>query len=142
MYSIRKKFKFEMAHLLDTCYSEECQNIHGHSYVLEVFIQALGLNADGMIIDFKKLKEIVQKLVIDRFDHSLVLSNCDKNRYDWVSLIPGKKVIVGYNPTAENMTRDIYDSLFHVIAMELPLTQLKIRLHETDTGYAEYRGTK
>lgn len=40
MFTIRKEFKFEMAHQLYTCYSEACKNaIHGHSYILELFLQ-------------------------------------------------------------------------------------------------------
>lgn len=139
-YRVRKLFKFEMAHVLSRSYSEECQTIHGHSYRLEVIITA-DLNADGMVIDFKLLKEIVKKKVIDKFDHSLVIPNINKADYDWVKLIPGKKVVVDYNPTAENMAKRIYSSIFWEIRKMIPdILLLVVRLHETDTGYAEYSG--
>ena len=36
-YTIRKQFKFEMAHQLKDSYSAAChENLHGHSYVLEL----------------------------------------------------------------------------------------------------------
>ena len=59
MYKIRKLFKFEMAHVLTTAYTKECCNLHGHSYRMEVFITSGALNEDGMVIDFKKLKELL-----------------------------------------------------------------------------------
>ena len=38
---IRKLFKFEGAHVVRNCSSVRCrENIHGHSYVVEVFIES------------------------------------------------------------------------------------------------------
>jgi len=142
MWKIRKKFKFEMAHILNKSYSKECQNIHGHSYVLEVIITAIGLNVDGMVIDFKKLKEIVNEKIINKFDHILVLCpDVGGSIPSIIDMYDLKVVFVKYNPTAENMAKDFYDILFREISVEVKgLVKLQIRLHETDTGYSEYGG--
>ena len=92
-YTISKLYEFEMAHKLDTCYSECCKQTHGHTYKLKVGIQSNRLNKDGMVMDFKQLDNIVHPLVMF-FDHSF---------QDIVSF--------GKNPTAENMAKMIFDSI-------------------------------
>jgi len=143
-FIIRKLFKYEMAHALTSCYSEECKSIHGHSYVLEVIIEADCLNIDGMVMDFKKLKEIVKKRVLQDFDHALVLQTHESAQREEFFLpndLHSKIVFVDYNPTAEMMAKDIYQRLcYDIKIMVRTLTNLSIRLHETATGYAEYSG--
>jgi 6-pyruvoyltetrahydropterin/6-carboxytetrahydropterin synthase len=137
MFTIRKTFKFEMAHILGQSYSKECQCLHGHSYKMEVIIKALGLNSDGMVIDFKKLKEEVDFRLLGRIDHKCMLQDDHYNIYGG-SPRPDF-VFVSYNPTAENMVKDFYETLKPYICSEVAsFVSLTIRLHETDTGYAEY----
>ena len=111
---VTKIFKFEMAHKLDTSYSEECRNIHGHSYKLEVTFEGV-INKDGMVIDFKKLKEIVQPLVTF-FDHGFI----------------DKESFFGMNPTAENMAHWIFDEIRKKTALII-----KVKLWETETCFVE-----
>ena len=75
---LSKEFKFEMAQALYG-YDGLCANIHGHSYRLWVTIRGDLVNQenrakDGMLLDFGLLKEIVKPLIIDKYDHSLVLN--------------------------------------------------------------------
>lgn len=51
---IRKQFKFEGAHIVRNCTSQRCrENIHGHSYIVEVFITSdkldHGLHGHGFL---------------------------------------------------------------------------------------------
>lgn len=140
MYRIRKKFKFEGAHILSSAYSEECsRSIHGHSYCVEIFIQSRYLNEDGMVIDFKKLKEIV-KPFIEAWDHQCLIFASDLPSLDEFkaakSALGTQIVPTPWNPTAENMAK----YLFHAISDHHMngTTLQKVRVHETDTGYAEY----
>jgi len=112
-FSVTKVFSFEMAHQLTDCYSNECKNIHGHSYKMEVTFSG-DIQKDGMIMDFKRMKEIVQPIV-DEFDHTFMT----KERF-------------GVNPTAENMASHV----FNVIRGKTPLLT-KIRLWETENCCAE-----
>lgn len=140
MYEIRKKFKFEMAHILNSSYAEECQQVHGHSYCLEVFIKAYHLNDDGMVVDFKKLKEIVQKEIINKLDHKILYDYKNKNELT-IQRLPGA-CAVDFNPTAENMVYDFYKILVYEINkldIDNEVWLDKVRLHETDTGCAEYK---
>ena len=50
---IRKLFKFEGAHIVRNCSSHRCrENIHGHSYIVEVFITSDKLDRGYMVMDF------------------------------------------------------------------------------------------
>ena len=132
MFIIRKQFKFEMSHRLVTCYSDACKNIHGHSYILEVFFKNQFLNIDGMVIDFGEVKDKMGGY-IDSWDHCLALCKHDR---EWIELAVSQKTklkVLDYNPTAELMARDMY----HAFKEVFPQTY-KTRLHETATGYAEY----
>src|SRR5665811_2143363 len=76
---VTKRFYFEMAHALYQ-YDGLCQNIHGHSYNLEVTLtgetkKQPGHPKDGMVLDFGGLKKIVKSQIVDRFDHALMVNS-------------------------------------------------------------------
>ncbi len=137
MYTIRKLFKFEMAHWLNSAYSRECLNIHGHSYKMEIIIKSISLNEDGMVIDFKKLKEIINQEIIDVLDHAIMIDGRSACK---IQIGPTMKVVmVKFNPTAENMVKYIYDLLEpKLIPLIRGFISFEVLLHETDTGYASY----
>ena len=71
MLTATKTFTFDCAHRLP--YHEGlCKNIHGHTYKVDVTVeggrQGRGPE-DGMIIDFKRLKTICNKL-FNKYDHA------------------------------------------------------------------------
>ena len=117
--SITKKFEFEAAHKL-LGHPGKCKNLHGHSYKLEVTISSRKLNDQGMVMDFGDLKKIVNKWVIDKFDHSYL--------NDFFPI-----------PTAEQMIKWIYLKLdvFLQDNFDRGLTLEKVRLYETSNSYAE-----
>ena len=128
MFIIRKELKFEAAHVLSGSYSKCCQQVHGHSYRVEVFLKSEKLNEDGMVVDFGKVKEAVGPL-IESWDHSFMAS--EQSHIN--DFLPAKMIIFPTNPTAENMAQYIF------LQVKPFLPQLyKVRVHETATGYAEY----
>lgn len=137
---LTKQFTFEMAHAL-TRYDGPCRNIHGHSYKLDVTVEGvpqtdLSSPKQGMVIDFSELKRIVNENVIGKVDHALFLSDETplsvveqlKNNYERVTVLPCQ-------PTTENLLF-IFGEL---ITSALPegVTLYSLRLHETDTSFAE-----
>jgi len=134
MYRIRKKFRFEAAHVLDSSYSKDCQNLHGHSYIVELFFESIMLNDDAMLIDFGHIKDIV-KPIIDKWDHSIIVSGIGELGLPVSKQKELNVVELGYNPTAEVMAF----VLWGLIRKHLPILS-KVRVHETETGYAEYEG--
>jgi 6-pyruvoyltetrahydropterin/6-carboxytetrahydropterin synthase len=60
---------FSASHFLRFC--GNCEHLHGHNYTIEVFITG-PLNDDGMIVDFKEVKERVIELC-KTLDHKVML---------------------------------------------------------------------
>ena len=123
---VTKEFEFEAAHHLLN-YEGACARVHGHSYKLqvtvsgEVYLSGKLPATDNMVLDFKELKKIVVDKIIRSHDHA------DLNElYE--------------NPTAEVMVIKMY----HVIQESLPkdVRVESVKLWETSTSFAEYRGGK
>lgn len=131
-----------MAHTLDG-YDGACREIHGHSYRLFVTVRGVpcadeGSPKCGMVVDFGVLKSIVNRLVVDRLDHSLVIRRSERNEQILGVLNDrfGRVVEVDYQPTCENMISDFATR----IAAELPegVELTALRLYETATSFAEW----
>ena len=73
--SVTKLFTFEAAHQLPK-HSGKCARLHGHSYRLEVtvvgdIIKEEG-SSEGMVVDFADLSKIVEKEIIEQWDHQFL----------------------------------------------------------------------
>lgn len=90
--SLVKRFSFDAAHKLPN-HNGKCKNLHGHTYFLEVTITGEVNDETGMLLDFGVVKDVVKKLVIEKFDHQYI-----------------NEIIE--NPTAENMVKWMWDVLF------------------------------
>ncbi|MDD3458262.1 MAG: 6-carboxytetrahydropterin synthase [Weeksellaceae bacterium] len=139
---VTKSFNFETAHALYG-YDGKCRNIHGHSYKLYVTVLGTPIqDADnpkfGMVIDFGDIKRIVRAEVVDKFDHSILLNvNSPHKDLGEKLLADGHKVIfTEYQPSCENMLIDMVKSLRPKLDSSLKLQA--VRLHETETSYAEW----
>lgn len=138
---ITKIFKFETAHAL-AGYDGLCKHIHGHSYELQVTITGEPISDPsspkmGMVMDFGDLKRLVRRLIVDRYDHALVLA--EQSRH----LIPeknadlfGKVIIVPWQPSSEGFLVDFA----RVLKAELPVgvSLHHLFLRETPTSFAEW----
>ena len=104
---------------------DKCDNPggHGHNYALEVSVRGKIDPETGMVIDLKKLKDIMRAAVIDRVDHKNLNTAVDFLR--------------GVIPTAENLARCFWQQLAPAIG-EGELYQ--IVLHETERNSVCYRG--
>ena len=145
MHLIRKSFNLDMAHQLVKAYSKECSDtIHGHTFKLELFFKG-SLSDSGMIVDFGFLKTSLSAF-LKKWDHSLVLSNAMEGDYKAVILLNNKKVNFIYrNPTAENLSKLFFYEIDKVLkdsnkhpCLNNDFELSKVRLHETESGYAEY----
>lgn len=138
---VTKEFSFDMAHALHN-YDGLCRNIHGHTYRFQVTLigepnAVAGDPKLGMVIDFSTLKSIVRSEIVERFDHSLVVSKAQDLPRENVSFQHSDKfIVVDFQPTAENLV--IYFA--ERIAGRLPqgMELHSARLWETPTSYAEW----
>jgi 6-pyruvoyltetrahydropterin/6-carboxytetrahydropterin synthase len=138
---VTKEFGFEMAHALWN-YDGACKNIHGHSYRLFVTIIGTPIEDEdnvkfGMVLDFKDLKKVVKKNVVDILDHSLIVyKNNDQDHLKNLRAMYEKVFVYDFQPTCENLILHIANILKSEIPSELELFSLK--LYETATSYAEW----
>lgn len=140
MISITKEFKFEMAHALLN-YDGLCKNIHGHSYRLWVTIRGNIVNdssnpKNGMVLDFSDIKSIVNREIIDKYDHSLVL-NSDAHGADFPFSSYEKVYMLPFQPTSENLVIEFAQR----ISQNLPNNRVflsKVVLSETATSFVEW----
>lgn len=136
---ITKAFNFEMAHALKD-HDGACRNIHGHTY--ELFVTIIGEPKDldghpanGMIMDFKMLKDIVNKHIMNQYDHAFVVSQ----RSPWASDEEArsyKMIVLPFEPTSENLVAEFATILKSVLPTDAKLHSLRLR--ETTTAYAEW----
>lgn len=139
---VTKEFRFETGHALHG-YDGLCKNIHGHSYRL--FVTVIGEPITdtqnkklGMVIDFGDLKRIVNKEIVDKFDHALVLNESQKDEIIQVKNSPlfDRYYLLPYQPTCENMVADFAERIKKNLPQGVELFSLK--MHETATSYAEW----
>lgn len=141
---IRKLFKFENAHIVRGCTTRRCSHsIHGHSYKVELLLEAHALDHGQMIYDFGLLKGHVRDL-IDAFDHSVALWSGDDTDYlDAMRKHSERWVLIPVSPSAEQFSR----LFFCLVDAALSLTEMangeadvklhSVIVHETETGYAQ-----
>ena len=98
-------------------------NGHGHNYDVEVTVAGEPSSETGMVIDLKKLEEIIAREVIERVDHKNL--NCDV------------EFMRGVIPTAENLAV----AFWRLLDPKVTEGRLhSIRLHESANNVVEYFG--
>ena len=65
--TVTRTFRFEAAHQLPW-HEGKCRNLHGHSYRLDVTV-AGPVGPNGIVLDFADLRAVVDREVVDRYDH-------------------------------------------------------------------------
>jgi len=106
----------------------KCNNPHGHghNYALEVTVAGEPDPVTGMVLDLKRLKELLEKEIIERMDHRFL-------NYE-------VKELSGRIPTCENIARVIWQLLEPKIS---PGRLHRVRLYETPDLFAEcYRSAE
>lgn len=98
-------------------------NYHGHNYTLEVWVSGEVDTETGYLIDLKILKTIIQKEIIDRFDHRNLNLDCPEFEH--------------LNPTAENIAAVIYKLMRQAMDKKY---ELSITLWETENNIVYFDG--
>jgi len=98
---------------------------HGHNYVLEVSVAGEVDPVNGMILDLKELKQVINREVVDPWDHRFL--NHEAPPFDTV------------NPTVENVAAEVWKRLESAIGAGGARLD-KVRLYETSDLFCDYRG--
>jgi 6-pyruvoyltetrahydropterin/6-carboxytetrahydropterin synthase len=134
MISITRKAEFSASHFCSSPFLTEEQNRavygkaanpngHGHNYVVEVTVEGEVDPVTGMVMDLKELKGVLERLVVEPFDHRFL--NREVPPFDRIT------------PTPENIAREIWRRL----APELNQGRhrlARVRLYETPELYVDH----
>lgn len=137
---VTKIFEFDTAHALHN-YDGLCSNIHGHTYKLHVTVIGEPIYDPsspkyGMVVDFGVLKNKIKENLVDKFDHSLIVSRDESGNFTNGSPIFRRIHVVDFQPTAENIVAHFAE----LIKPQLPdgVELFSLRLYETSTSFAEW----
>lgn len=122
MFELTTIVDFEAAHRLAD-YPGKCCRLHGHNWRVEVTVCGDELDKLGMLIDFRELKQEVNK-VIDTLDH-----------YYLNEIEPFRTI----NPTAENIARYVYRELATHLHSERGVKVRAVKVWESPHSAAVYR---
>jgi 6-pyruvoyltetrahydropterin/6-carboxytetrahydropterin synthase len=102
---------------------------HGHNYVLEVTVEGPIDQETGMVFDLVALDGIVEKEVLERFDHTNL--NLDVENFR------------ARVPTTENVCTEIFHLLWDKVkggGRRGAACLSRVRLEETSSNFFEYEG--
>ncbi len=115
--------KFSEKENLETYGKCAYPNGHGHNYELEVTVAGEPDNETGMILDLKKLSDIIEAEILTKVDHKHLNFDVD--------------FLKGVIPTAENLSTVFW----RILSQKITSGRLfSIKVYETPNNYAEYKG--
>ncbi len=125
MFEVAVEKTFAAGHSLRN-YKGKCENVHGHNYRVRVTIQGDRLGSNGLLVDFVDVKKQLLE-IIARLDHQFI------NDVEPFTVL---------NPSAENLAKYFFDELSGKLSnhSETPVRIAEVRIWETDTSIAAYRG--
>ena len=118
MYKISKEFSFSASHQLEGLpQNHPCSKIHGHNYIVKVFLKSETLNETGFVRDYREL-DSVKRYIDETLDHQHLND------------------VLTFNPTAENIAKFLYDTfkkdIPEVYAVEVSETPKTSAIYEAD----------
>ncbi len=133
MFLVTRSYEFSASHRLDSSALTPEENLelfgkcnypngHGHNYILEVTVEGAPDAKSGQIIDIAELDDIVNREIVDRYDHRHL--NYDIPEFE------------GKIPSAEIITKVIWDRLSPYVSTSSKL--YRILLRETARNIFEY----
>jgi 6-pyruvoyltetrahydropterin/6-carboxytetrahydropterin synthase len=108
MHELMVEETFDSAHALRG-YEGPCENLHGHTWKVQVFLRGQKLNGLGLLEDFKNIRKELRE-ILSEYDHHLLND------------LPAFAAI---NPSSENISRELFEkmkpkfkNLFRVVVWE------------------------
>ena len=120
MYELKITSEFAAAHQLRE-HGGNCENLHGHNWKVEVSVIGKELQENGLLVDFKDIKEATRE-ALEELDHR------------FLNELPSFR---DKNPSSENIARH----LFQVLSRRMDPEKVrisKVTAWESDTACATY----
>ena len=110
MYYISKKLEIAGCHKLALSYESKCSNLHGHNWIITIFCKSKELDKNGMVCDFKHIKNEIHGYL----DHG----NFNE--------------LLNFNPTAENIAKWIVEQTPKCYKVMVQESEGNIAIYEKD----------
>ena len=108
MYYLKKQIEISASHKLELDYDSPCKQLHGHNWILTLYLKSLKLNKNGMLTDFSAISEII------------------KNKIDHKNL----NEVFDFNPTAENIAKWVVENIGKCYKCDVQETEGNIASYE------------
>lgn len=110
MYYVSKRIEIAACHYLDLDYVSPCRRVHGHNWIITVYCKSKSLNANGMVVDFKNIKDLIHNYL----DHQTLND------------------ILPFNPTAENIAKWACERILNCYKVSVQESEGNIAIYEKD----------
>jgi 6-pyruvoyltetrahydropterin/6-carboxytetrahydropterin synthase len=120
MYELKIITQFAAAHQIRGI-EGGCERLHGHNWKVEVFVSGDKLDENGLLIDFRDIKDKTDALM-EELDHKFLNE-----------LEP----FITLNPSSENVSRYVYEALSRQLNTDT-IRISKITVWESDFACASY----
>jgi 6-pyruvoyltetrahydropterin/6-carboxytetrahydropterin synthase len=122
LYEVTIKQSFSAAHMLNEI-GGRCEKLHGHNFVVEISICSNVLSVEGILIDFRILKQWTDE-ILKEFDHKYL------NDISYFK---------DTSPSSENVARYIYDRISEKVK-ESNLDVSRVTVWESADARVSYYG--
>ena len=120
MYEVTIIKSFSAAHLLAEI-GGKCEELHGHNFKVEVTVAAKELNPNGLLIDFRFLKKVLDE-ILENIDHKYLNTLTS---------------FTGMNPSAENISKYICDEMELKVKMA-GVNMVRVKIWESENAAVTY----
>jgi len=121
VYELKIVSHMAAAHQLRNFHGK-CENLHGHNWKIEVYVTGKDLEENGILVDFRQIKEATQE-VINELDHRFL------NDLQYFKEV---------NPSSENIARHIFDSVGKLLNNDRVRVS-RVTAWESDSACATYK---
>lgn len=112
-------------------HESKCAHLHGHNYRVHFTVEAPQLDKIGRVMDFSVIKEKLCMWLEDNWDHKFLVWEQDP----WAVILketdPEGTVVVGFNPTAENMAQYLVEVIGPMQLEGTSVTLTHVAIEET-----------
>jgi len=141
---ITRRLEFDAGHRIPD-HQSQCRHLHGHRYAMEItlagdVIDKAGDAANGMVMDFSRVKDLAKAHVVDLWDHAFLAYRGDTAIVAFLATLPDHKTVVLERvPTAENLA-GIAFAILDTVYRDTYGNHLRlhrVRLYETPNCWAD-----
>lgn len=126
--------EFSAAHRLVKGYTGKCQNLHGHSYKVEITMSSSTLDEYDFVTDFSDIKKYCKAWVDDNLDHATIVSDVDTPLLEFLQQENQKHYLItgGHNTTVECLSKHLFEQLTALVAEKLQPNSPNLELRQVE----------